>query len=138
MKTDPISAAVTYRQYLQEISKAQTLHQARQAAARALQVEFHRPEPGQVSILSGFGLNSQQPFVSFAMANPQEVANPTVQIDVDTARRIAMEILEACDAAESDGFVITWLRETVELTDGAAAQLLQEFRAWRDKRRGAS
>ena len=49
MKTDPISAAVTYRQYLQEISKAQTLHQARQAAARALQVEFHRPEPGQVS-----------------------------------------------------------------------------------------
>ena len=49
-----------------------------------------------------------------------------------------MEILEACDAAESDGFVITWLRETVELTDGAAAQLLQEFRAWRDKRRGAS
>lgn len=135
MKTDPISAAAAYRQHLDMILRSTTHHQARQLASRALEIELLRPEPGTVSIASGFGQQSGQAFVTFSLANPQEVANPTIQIGTQQARALALQILEAADSAESDGFLITWLREAAEVGDRAAAQMLAEFRAWREHQR---
>jgi len=135
MKTDPISAAAGYRMHLEMIMKAQVLHQARQIAARALEIVFDRPEPGTISLTSGFGHNTGKAFVTFSMANPEEVANPTIQIATHQARQIAMQILEACDAAESDGFLVEWLRGTANVPDNQLGAFLQQFREWRDEQR---
>jgi hypothetical protein len=135
MKTDPISAAVLYRQHLDMIMKAQVLSQAKQIARRALAVVFDRPASGTISIMSGFGHNTGQAFVTISMANPQEVASPTIQIATHQARRIAFQILEAADAAESDGFLVAWLRGSADLSDGQLGSMLQMFRDWREQQR---
>lgn len=135
MKTDPISAAAAYRQHLEMVAKAQVLHQARQIAARALEITFERPAPGTINLSSGFGHNTGKAFITFSMANPEDIANPIIQIATHQARQIAMQILEACDAAESDGFLIDWLRGTAEMSDSQAGGLLQQFREWRDEQR---
>lgn len=135
MKTDPISAAHAYRQLFDRILKATTLQEAQKHAASALEITFDRPEPGVLSVSSGFGQNTKQPFVTIALANPTETANPAVQLLTDQARQISMQILEAADAAESDGFVVGWLSDVADLSEAQAAALLQEFRAYRDARR---
>lgn len=136
MKTDPISAAHAYRAALQAVMKAQTLHEARARAYKALDIIFDRPEDTHISIASGYGGNTQRPFVAIGIANPTESANPIVQLPTDEARRQAMYILEAADAAESDGFVIEWFsRGAAHLSDEQAAAVLADFRAYREKRR---
>lgn len=135
MKTDPISAATAYRQALHKIVQTTTHHQARQLASQALAVELLRPEPGTVSIASGFGQQSGQAFVTFSLANPQEVANPTIQIGTQQARALALQILEAADAAESDGYLVFWLRDKADLNDAQCGAMLKQFRDWREHQR---
>lgn len=136
MQTDPISAAHAYRMALEAVMQARVLHEARQAAQHALDITFTKPEPGQISVASGYGQNTKQPFVTIGIANPTESANPTVQLVVETARQIAMQILEASDAAESDGFIVKWLTSAAGLAPGQVGALLAEFRAYRERRRG--
>lgn len=136
MKTDPISAAIAYRMALQKIAKAPSLASAVREAQHALRHTFDRPEEGYLSITSGYGHNTKQPFVTFSLANPSESANPTIQMTADGARQQAHYILEAADAAESDGFVTEWLRDKADLNDQQLAGLLAEFRAYRAKLRG--
>lgn len=136
MNTDPISAAAAYRMALERIMRAKVFHEARQIASSALEIHFTRPEEGTVSVASGFGQNTRQPFVTLGMANPQEVANPAIQMTTTDARRIAMQILEAADAAESDGFIVSWLGDKAELNDPQLAALLSEFREYRARLRG--
>lgn len=135
MKTDPISAAVHYRQILQRIMHVTTMHEARQLASRALEATFDPPSAGMLSTMSGYGMNTHQPFVTFSMANPTESANPTIQLSTAQARQIAMQILEACDAAESDGFVVAWLQSEAELSESQATALLGAFRQYRERLR---
>lgn len=135
-QTDPISAAHAYRTALRRILNVQTLHEARKIASQAIEITFHPPEPGILHTSSGFGHNTRQPFVEIGLANPTESANPMIQVSAAQARQFALQILEAADAAESDGFVLTWLSETAELSEGQGAQVLQEFRAYREKLRG--
>jgi hypothetical protein len=136
MKTDPISAAVVYRNALEEISRAPNLAAAVRIAQRMLTFTFTRPEEGTVSIESGYGHNTRTPFVIFALANPSESANPFVQVDTGQARALAYQILEAADAAESDGFLVKWLRRTDDVDDRALGNLLADFRAYRETLRG--
>jgi hypothetical protein len=135
MKTDPISAAHAYRLAFDRILRATTLQDARKIAADALKITFDSPEPGVLSVSSGYGQNTKQPFVTLALASPVETANPAAQLLTSQAREIAMQILEAADAAESDGFVVGWLGDVADLNEAQAAALLQEFRAYRDARR---
>ena len=135
MQTDPISAAQAYRMAVQRILKAQTLHQARQIANEALDVTFTPPTKGMLSVQSGYGHTTKQPFVVLSMANPVETANPTIQTSTDQARAIAILLMEAADAAESDGFVVEWMQGTAELTEGQASVLLNDFRTYRDTQR---
>jgi len=136
MKTDPISAAAGYRMYLERILHADGPHQMRKLASQALDITFDRPGENMLSVASGFGMNTKQAFVTIGLANPQETANPVVQIASHVARQIAHQILEAADAAESDGFVLEWLTEgAASLSEGQAASLLNDFRSWRERQR---
>lgn len=135
MQTDPISAAKAYQIALRRVLAVQTLHQARQLAANALDITFTPPSESMVSIGSGYGLATKQPFVTFSMANPAETANPTLQVTSDQARDLAFQILEAADAADSDGFLVEFMQQAGQLSENEAGRLLTEFRQWRDQRR---
>ena len=138
MQTDPVTAATRYRQALDLVLKADILHKARQIASQALGITFNKAEGGQISVQSGYGLNTNRPFVTIGIANPTESANPIVQLVSSQARQIALQILEAADAADADGFILTWLGNGVaDLNAEQAAALLADFRAYRDRLRGA-
>jgi hypothetical protein len=134
MQTDPISAAHVYRQALQQVLKAKVLHEARQAAAKALDITFDRPTESHISVASGYGHNTNEPFVTLSIANPAETANPTVQLRAEIAQQIAHDILDAADAAISDAFLVGWLSTGMDVTERQAASLLNDFRAYRESR----
>jgi hypothetical protein len=135
MKTDPISAALGYRMAIERIMKVQTLHEARQIAAKALDIHFDRPTESHISVGSGFGHATREPFVTIGIANPTESANPIVQVSTYDARIQAHYILEAADAAESDAFLVGWLGDQQGLTENQIGALLADFRAYRESRR---
>lgn len=136
MNTDPISAAHGYQMALKAILKAQTLHEAKARASKALDITYDKPTDGHISISSTFGHNTQKPYVTIAIANQSESANPLVQLETDQARAVAIHILEAADAGEADGFLIGWLSSgTGDLSESQVAALLADFRAYRERRR---
>ena len=142
MKTDPISAAVAYRMALDRIAKAGSLATAVREAQRALAITFTPPEEGQIGIDSGYGHRTKTPFVIFSLANPSEsrpagtAPHSTIQMTTAQARVQAHYILEACDAADSDGFLVEWLQDKADLSENQAGAMLAEFRQWREQHRG--
>lgn len=58
----------------------------------------------------------------------------TMQMSPAQARRIAGQLLEAAEAAESDGFLVGWLGEDKDLGEQQVGSLLISFRAYRDAR----
>ncbi len=135
MPTDPISAAKAYQNVLRRIANARTLHEARALAIEAGKIVFTAPAEHHLSVASGYGHATKLPFVVLGMANPDEVANPTIQIDTPQARALAFQILEAADAAESDGFLVEFLQQAGQMNIDQASALLIEFRKWRDQKR---
>ena len=93
-------------------------------------------EDNMVSFMvsSGFGHNSQQPFVQVLI----EAADFMTQMSPDTARELAHTLLAAADAAESDGFLITFLRQKVKANNDAIAVVLTDFRTWRESLRNSA
>lgn len=84
------------------------------------------------SVTSGFGANQRQPYVQVLI----EAADFMTQMPPATARDLAMNLLTAADAAESDGFLMTFLQEYTGVTEVASqAQILYLFREYRDKQR---
>jgi hypothetical protein len=134
MQTDPISAAIAYRQALEQIARAPSLAAAVREAQRALTIAFSRPEEGQINISSGYGHNTKQAFVTFSLANPSESANPTIQLTSAAARQQAYYILEAADGADTDAFLVEWMRSAA-FEEQAIGALLSEFRVWREAHR---
>jgi len=129
MQTDPISAAHAYRQALTDVLHAADLHLARQFASHALEIAFKAAESDTIGVTSGFGRNTQTPFVTVA------ISSPAVQMPASQARQIALQILEAADAAESDGFILSWIAGRAALSEQQAATLLGDFRAYRERLR---
>lgn len=115
--------------YLERVLRAASLHEARRHAAAGLEIQVTPPGERQISVRSGLGQTSGEPFVVLALSTP------AMQIGSAQARVIAIQILAAADAAESDGFLAAWLRGNIALADGQIGALLQEFRAYRDSRR---
>jgi hypothetical protein len=131
MKTDPVSAAHIYRQALEFIANTKGYREAKDTARQALQVTFERPS-NQTNIFtySGFGAQSNLPHVTIT------VADPLVQMDTQTARTLALRILEAADAAESDGFIFAFMRDKIGIEPGHIGSMLVQFREYRDALRG--
>ncbi|HMR01783.1 MAG TPA: hypothetical protein PKA43_00265 [Candidatus Competibacter phosphatis] len=88
-----------------------------------------------VMVTSGFGHNTQQPFVQMLIQR----ADWTTRMSPDTARELAFNLLKSADDAESDGFLINFLRSRVGMEDmRAIATILVEFREYREQRRYGS
>lgn len=83
-------------------------------------------------VSSGFGHNTQSPYVQVLIAK----ADWMTQMPPETARELALNLLTCADAAESDGFLVGFLRETAGITDmRTIATILVEFRAYRERLR---
>lgn len=87
------------------------------------------PEGSEIVFMvsSGFGGNTNRPYVQVLI----EAADWMTQMPPEKARDLAHNLLGAADAAESDGFLVTFLRQRVKAGDEAIAQILIEFREWR-------
>lgn len=80
-------------------------------------------------VRSGYGGNTRQPFVSLALPD-----GPVVQIGPDEARALADNLLQAAEAAEQDGWLVEWSMAELDLDPPRAANLLAEYRKWRERR----
>lgn len=78
------------------------------------------------------GVNRQgEPFIQLILGDKL-----IAQQSVTQAREHAMAILEACEAAEQDAFLIDWLTTKLDAEPAMGAGTLQDFRAWRRERTG--
>ena len=79
-----------------------------------------------VRVSSAFGLNTRRPYLI-------EGADWMTLMSPDNARELAMNLLEAAEAAESDGFMVHFMKNAMEIDDdGAFASVLSEFRKYRE------
>ena len=85
-----------------------------------------------VMVSSGFGHNTQLPYVQVIIKS----ADWMTQMSPENARELAFNLLGAADAAESDGFLVWFLQDKLEVKDGrAVVSVLVDFREYREKRR---
>ena len=82
------------------------------------------------SVSSIYGYTSKKPHVNV------EVSVSPMQMSPAKARETALFLLESADAAESDAVLIGYARDVLDLDDHGAAQLLAQFRAYREKQLG--
>lgn len=81
-------------------------------------------------VSSGFGHNTQAPYVQVLIKR----ADWITQMSPADARQVAHNLLEAADAAESDGFLVGFLQKTVGVKDmRTIVTVLMEFREYRKK-----
>lgn len=86
------------------------------------------------TVTSGYGGNTRQPFVE-VIIRPHEFMT---QMSPSQAREIAMNLLTAADAAEGDAFLIEFVHQKIGAPMEKAAQILVEFRKWRETRNDAT
>lgn len=79
-----------------------------------------------INVTSGYGHNTKEPFV--------EINAPQLRIQMspENARDLALNLLQAAEAAYSDGFLIEFLTDAIGSDPAQAAMLLGEFRKWRE------
>lgn len=83
-------------------------------------------------VSSGFGHRTQEPYVQVIVHR----ADFMTQMPPATARELAMNLLTCADAAESDGFLVGFVRNIIGAENPeSVAQILMEFRAYREARR---
>lgn len=85
---------------------------------------------GEFSVGSIYGATTRQPYVNV------EVSVSPMQLSPAKAREIALMLLESADAAESDAVLIGHARDVLDLSEQASAQLLNQFRQYREKQLG--
>lgn len=83
------------------------------------------PKIQSFSVTSGYGQNTRRPFVEFR--GPSEST-----MSPKEARDLAMNLIQAAEAAESDGFLVEFVLEQIGGEMEQAAGLLQMFREWRE------
>ncbi len=82
----------------------------------------------RIDISSGVSGQTGEGFVEMHWGQERGQLTPT------EARLHALRILEAADGAESDAFLVGWMRDQVHAPDGAIVQLLADFRKYRQER----
>lgn len=73
-------------------------------------------------IQSGFGAATHRPFVTIK-ANGQ--------YRPESARQVALQLLDAAAVAETDGTVVAWVEETLDMKGEAAIQMMHDLRKFR-------
>lgn len=82
----------------------------------------------RIEIESGVSGRTREPFVVLRWGGESGQLTPT------EARHHARRLLEAAEAAESDAFLMSFLRDRVRLEDGHQVAVLADFRQWRAQR----
>jgi hypothetical protein len=90
------------------------------------------PRQGEISTQGIVSSQNGKPYVQFALD-----ISPT-QFTPGKAREVALMLLEAADAAESDAVLMAFARDQIGLDDAGAAQLLNQFRKSREQARGSA
>lgn len=85
---------------------------------------------GEFAVSSIYGYASQKPYVNI------EVSMSPMQCSPAKAREMALMLLESADASESDAVLIGYAKDVLDLDERGAAQLLQQFRQYREKQIG--
>lgn len=80
-------------------------------------------------VTSGYGGNTKQPFVEVT------VGDWSTQMSPEAARALALNFLQAAEAAESDAAIVAFAAQ-MELGDAGTVALLRAFRATRERRHG--
>ena len=97
-----------------------------EAVLIAVMTALRNSAGNSIHVESTFGSKTRQPFVTVSWG--ESIA----QLDPDTARQLAIDLLEAAEASISDAFLIEWLQTRVNVTDqNIQGQLLAELRKFR-------
>lgn len=83
-------------------------------------------------VTSGFGHNTQKPFVAVTVGSKDFHA----QMSPEEAIDLAHNLLACAEAAVTDAFLIGFFRKVVGTDDQVVTGLLLEFRQWREQRGG--
>jgi hypothetical protein len=83
-------------------------------------------------VRSMYGAHTKQPIVVVTMPGGE-----STQMRPSEARALALNILEAAEAAEGDGFIVEWSMAKLDLTPEQATMVLSEFREWRTEHEGS-
>lgn len=76
-----------------------------------------------------FGANTRQPLIRISFDDKEIcVCAP------EDAQALAMNLLQASQASLTDAFLFSFIREHIGVDDHAAAQVLFQFREWRQGR----
>ena len=89
-----------------------------------------QPREKMILVSSGFGANTNEPFVQIEM---EELDRPK-QMSPNEARALALNLLECADAAESDGFLVGFFRDELKQDRQGIAVILNDFRKYRRRR----
>lgn len=85
-----------------------------------------------IFVQSGFGHNTQQPFVELVI----HAADWSTQMSPGEARDLAFNLLQCADAAEGDGFLMSFMDKAIGVADRRMqASLLVQFREYREAQR---
>jgi mitochondrial fission protein ELM1 len=82
------------------------------------------------SVTSGYGANTQQPFVAITVG----AKDFHTQMSPEQAIEIAHNLLHAAESSLTDAFLVTFLRDRVGSEMPQVVGLLNEFRQWREER----
>lgn len=82
-----------------------------------------------INVVSMYGHNSKQPLVALT------VRDVSVQMSPEKARELGHWLIEAAEAAEQDAFMNEYARDALGGDERTAANLMMEFRRWRERRR---
>ncbi len=85
---------------------------------------------GKVEVASGYGGNTRVPYVELRLPE-----RPPMQLEIDEARLVGQMIIEACEAAEQDAFMVEFGMQELNLSMQEAGGLLHQYRQWRERRR---
>ena len=83
------------------------------------------------SITTGYGVVHQAPFVGIEVADKDFA----IKMSPEDAKQLALDILEAAEAATTDAFIVTFGRR-FGLSDPSIQQWLNEFRSHREEEGG--
>jgi hypothetical protein len=85
--------------------------------------------PTVFMVTTGVSHRTKKPFVNVNVGSHDLNA----QMSPEMAIELAHNLLAAAEAASTDSFLFWWLNERIGLDEKGAAQMLTEFRYWRDK-----
>lgn len=76
-----------------------------------------------------FGYKTRQPRVAISIDGIE-----VLQLGTDEARKIAADIVTAAEAAEQDGFIISWATDSIGASYETAQLILLQFRQHRQSK----